>query len=714
MKQLTRIFLSLALLVPAIAYADSCNSSNDRCTNTACDDSCNASVSCSVNSCNTSCDQSSCFNSCATSVCNTSCENRCGCPTLLLKRPTYDNTAIYYGLDYQHQYDKNEFYGGFQVALEYQRSFNSNNLARGMFGGTVLNFAGSQVVNPADNALLADNFGLPVNFQGSVYLKPVISDFNMHFDWFLGFDKWAPGLYMQVDMNYDYQTRELQSECSCEFNYTTSTVQFPAGYMSAATSPVYPILDLQTALGLQGTFGDKKTASQFGRFDFCKRTKSGLAGLSVNLGYDFVRLEDYFLGAFFRVVAPTGSSVQPCYVFDAVVGNGKGWEVGAGISSRWEMWNNNDCQKLTAMLDGYVTSVLKHHSLRTFDLASTNTAVRRDYTCYNSCTTSCANSCEINSCNNSCTTSCAINSCDTGCSISNCDTTCSTGCSANNSCGQTCTGCNAQNCLTRYSLLKEFSLNEGAYTYANNLITAADFTTRNVEVRTPVKGDATIRLVYSHGGFDLGFGYNVFGMVREKISSVSAPSSCIFTTTNSVFGVKGCQCVAYNSYTASTLTGTIINTVPSSVPLQSTASLATAYASGVCASACVSADNTVDIPTYSTSIPTAAVVNTTNFNAACTSPIYAIATNVSALPAGYVQATNSSTPVVLDGTPNDLDLCSGTAPRQFTNKGFITLDYTWVDNDWTPYIGFIGEVEGGSRNTDIAQWGVVLRGGFSY
>jgi len=60
----------------------------------------------------------------------------------------------------------------------------------------------------------------------------------------------------------------------------------PCRLHGATTSPVYPILDLQTALGLQGTFGDKNSATQYGRFDFGKRTKSGLAGLSINLGYD--------------------------------------------------------------------------------------------------------------------------------------------------------------------------------------------------------------------------------------------------------------------------------------------------------------------------------------------------------------------------------------------------------------------------------------------
>ncbi len=602
-----------------------------------------------------------------------------------------------------------QVYGGFQLAFEYQRSFSASNLARGLFGSNVLNFAGSQVAAPVANALLADNFGLSQDFVGSIALKPIIQDFNLHFDWFVGFDEWAPGLYMQLDMNFDYQKRQLQYDCGCTTS-NTSTVNFPAGYMSQSTSGVSPITDLPTALGLQSTFGDKKTAGSYGRFDFCDRNESGLAGLSVNLGYDFLRCDDYFLGAFFRVVAPTGSSVKPCYVFDALVGNGKGWELGAGISSRWEMWNNNDCQKLTAMLDGYVTSVLKHKSIRTFDLASTNTAIAVNYLdCANSCNTSCNN-------NNSCNTN---TSCNTGCSTNNsCNVTngtfpCSSmACSTNSDCGNACNGCNAQNCLTRYNLLKQYNLNNGVYTYAANLISAADFTTRNVEVRTPVKGDATLRLVYTHGGFDFGFGYNVFGSVREKISSVGTFSSCLPTTTATRFAVKGCQGVAYNSYVTN---GTDVTGGPTSEVLINSASNSTAYVSGSCGNACGNVDNAIIVSNLTDEFNVAYNSNHNNADILTNGTV-----SVASLEAGstyapaYTSGINGVDPVVLEGSVNELDLCSGTAPRQFTNKGFVTLDYTWVDNDWAPYLGFIAEVEGGQYNTDLAKWGLVIRGGVSY
>ena len=338
-----------------------------------------------------------------------------------------------------------------------------------------------------------------------------------------------------------------------------------------------------------------------------------------------------------------------------------------GDSSRLELWNNNDCQKLTAGLDGYVTSIIKHHSVRTFDLASTNTALRADYTCANSCNNSCNTSCNT-SCNNSCNNSCDVsanscaasaNSCNVNsCGLSSCSssTVCST---SSTDCNSGCNNCNAANRLTRYSLLKQFNnLGGGVYTYASNLITAADFTTRSVDVRTSVKGDATVRLVYSHGGFDLGFGYNVFGQVREQITAVGAPSSCcISTATGTVFAVKGCQGVVYNSYAVTGLA--VPGTVPTlgaltQVPLINSASTGSAYVNGCGNGAsCVTPDN----PAYVASTATV-------LNVVVTAPVVAgtVLGGTLAEPtlAGAVIAPAQSTPpVVLVGAANELDLSSG-------------------------------------------------------
>ena len=63
-------------------------------------------------------------------------------------------------------------WGAFYLAYEFQRTFKSERLANALFGTNTLCFPGSLVPNRSGTALLADNFGLPSDFQGSVSFCP--------------------------------------------------------------------------------------------------------------------------------------------------------------------------------------------------------------------------------------------------------------------------------------------------------------------------------------------------------------------------------------------------------------------------------------------------------------------------------------------------------------------------------------------------------------
>lgn len=639
------------------------------------------------NSCSTSTSNlSPCFNLCMPKVCTQNC-NPCFGSTVLIKRPTYDNTMIYYGQKYAHHYDADHAYGGIMFALEYQRSFNSGKLARGMFGTETLFFAGSQAPNPLPNSLLADNFGLSQDFQGALELNPVIQDVNLHFDWFVQTKR---GFYLQLDMNFTSESRNLHAQYLCN-SILSTTALFPAGYMAASATA--PITDLKTALMLQEPFGDKKSGTTYGRFDFCNRTKNGIAGLSLNIGYDALRCTNYIFGGFLRVVAPTGTAVNPRYVFDPIIGNGKGWELGIGIDGRWHLWDKGDDQQLTLMLDGYVTTVLPHHSLRTFDLRSTNSLL--NFNCSQSCSS--VAPCPVN------VNFEYLNSCpsmnDSGIQ------------GPYVSSGMSCDIDSARNFFTRYLLLKEFTLSNGIYSYANNLITASDFTTRNVRVSVPAKGDATLRVVYTHKGFDAALGYNIFGMMRERISRVSAPNDCLFMDPSNVYAVKGCQGVAYNSYTYGTITAGAIDplstTNPTSVPLVNSANFSTAYTIGGCGPV----DNAFDVGN------TPMLYNATwdsndNNSYIVDGALVTTLEQFQILP--QTSGANGNQLMILPNDAGALDLCSGTAPQQIVQKGFFSLDYTWLEHRWAPYVGFMVEVEGSNSAVAVNQWGLVFRGGFSY
>lgn len=546
MKHLFRIFIAVALLMPVgQVLAKSCATECSPCA-TECEPNCKTD-------CNTSCKQNSCGS----------------CPSVYIPRPQNNNYALLRALPFEHRFDMDQFYGGFGLDFEYQRSFKSNDIARCLFGSNTLLFQGTDVADRNANALVADYFGLATDFNGSVSIKPVIQNYNLHFTTYLGFDEWARGLYLRMDLTFANQKRSLQmcGTTACSTATTNSFGTYPADYMATAAVPV-PNGTIGEALSGINTWGDVKQAWKFARFSLCDLSRSALAAFDAELGWDFLACEDYHLGAFFRVSAPTGNRPNPEYVFDAIVGNGHRWELGGGLTSHWKFWECGDDQSLTAYFDAYVVTQLKDCELRTFDFKYTNTPA--------------ADACAA-----------------------------------------------PRGCLSRYMLLKKLSGDAtSGFTYDNAMISAVNYNTRRVEARVPVKGDLALRIVYANCGFNFGFGYELYGQAQEDLSCGLAQ---ICPDTNS-YGKKG-----------------------------------DANATG----------------------------NTTNSNA----DAYSVGT------------ADTSTTVI---TNADLNINSGKAPRQLINKGFLTLDYVWRDHDWAPYLGLVGQAEGGSRYCDLKQWGIAVRGGISF
>ena len=62
----------------------------------------------------------------------------------------------------------------------------------------------------------------------------------------------------------------------------------------------------------------------------------------------------------------------------------------------------------------------------------------------------------------------------------------------------------------------------------------------------------------------------------------------------------------------------------------------------------------------------------------------------------------------------NVSLCPATHPNYISNTIFGALGYHWDDVDWKPYLGVIGKVDIGSKNTALRLWGVYLKGGICF
>ena len=80
-----------------------------------------------------------------------------------------------------------------------------------------LSFAGSAVTDRTPNELLADNFGLPTDFRGSIFFHPRIENFIVDLGFYMGLDYWIQGLYVRFPcticaypLDIGYQLRKLR------------------------------------------------------------------------------------------------------------------------------------------------------------------------------------------------------------------------------------------------------------------------------------------------------------------------------------------------------------------------------------------------------------------------------------------------------------------------------------------------------------------------
>jgi len=132
----------------------------------------------------------------------------------------------------------------------------------------------------------------------------------------------------------------------------------------------------QSAAGfLSGCDGIKSTSDItfnklcFGKLSACTLTKNALADIRMGLGWNFCCDEDYHFGLSIIGAAPTGNKPDGCYLFEPIVGNGRHWELGAGLSGHWTFWRD-ECEERSCAfyLDANVTHMFKAKQCRTFDL----------------------------------------------------------------------------------------------------------------------------------------------------------------------------------------------------------------------------------------------------------------------------------------------------------------------------------------------------------
>lgn len=577
-------------------------------------------------------------------------------------------------------------YTALATTIEFTRSFDTCHIANELFSTNRLTFAGSQYPDRKKTDIIADYFGLPTNFHGTLAIKPRIENVILDFNYYFGLNDWFPGLYARVHMPVAHTRWSLGlDDCiACGDKYRGCTV-FPGCYMysgqptsnpssqavcteaaapitcpptagppscptvalpqrcipccpvNSTLNPQNPQLNpqvqfrnancttqsLREALSGNFTFGDMVEPWRYGRFDFCPRSKTTLADIDVIVGLNLAEGDFGHFGLFGMGVFPTGNRPTGKWIFEPIVGNGRHWELGGGLTCHLSAFDLCSPHNIGFYIEGNVTYVCKTHQVRSFDFKNNGL-------------------------------------------------------------------------LSRYMLLKEY---DTMGNYAQTMINAINFNTRNCEVRVGFKADVSGKLFIAAGGWEVDLGYNFYYREREKIC---IKTTCPCAIDSRRFGIKGVEGVCCEQYaiTNNTIVG---GKVFSMSPLNATQNNATMFIAQIDSSSPVTTsecdDNTcVCLAWNSTPIQAGDSVPVSNLTPTNMPPYYGPATT----PATIISCA-------------DLDPHSAEQCRMLTHKVFFHIGRMFEKSYYCPHVGIGGEIEfNGRKSSGLSQWGVWVKGGLMF
>jgi len=563
------------------------------------------------------------------------------------------------------------FNGGFGVSVGYQRTFDGSRIARCLFGSETLNFSGSLVADRASTDLLSDYFGMSASSTASISFKPRIQNFIADFNLYLGFDEWINGLYFRVNAplawsKWSLESGDCSNKCSTPTTTTASTLDvtpFPAGYMDQITFTE----DMTDAeLLAQGTTPVSSLALALdGQTDFGDKTR------------------DWTFGRF-----GTGCNRSQWKLADVDMMLG------------WNFWHCDDYHvgiyaKAVAPTGTKINAAHQHHVFspvignnKHWELGGGMSAHAQLWNCedtqsltlyFDGNLTHMFKNHQVRSFDFA-----------------------------------------GKGAMSRYMLLKEF---DAENVYTGNLVNAIDYATRCATVRVDIKGEAALKLVYSNCNWNMGLGYDFYGISKEKV--------CIGKTASNLtgyYGFKGVAAVDALGYIVDGSTGLTIGTPQTSYSIiQSNNGLSTTQSTATITGGVIGSESDNQTQLY---FPVADETNGFVYVCPLIDPTIVSAGGVAAtgLCYAYESATGtaifSNTTGLATGltlaptiiTTADLDKRSGAASSQIVSKVSGNLGYSWNDCDWKPFLdlGAEWDLTGSKHCCSAKQWGLWLKGGISF
>jgi hypothetical protein len=608
------------------------------------------------------------------------------------------------------------FHGTIRLGYEFRESRHGKDIAKALLINDTLSFVGSSATPAATKTdLLADYFLLATDTKASISFDPKIKQNILTFDAFFDLPEFWPGVYLQIDAPLVHAQWNLHDSQGISQGHpkkaNLSQTPFNPGYMLAVFTGETPSTFTQETLYYplpKNNWYDALTGTQlplvpvftqgekwgteswdYGKFFGEKETDTKLASLNFDLGYNFYACQDYHVGAYIRLVAPSGTKFDERhaeYLFHPKIGEAH-WKLGAGLTAHVELGSWCDCQHTMALyFQGYVVHPFAKNEVRVFDLVNKGPLSRymllKEFS----------------------------------------DVTTLTG--------------PADNQLT--------SVNTEA---TGRLVTAINYTTRHTRVKLDFQGEFALELAYQNAcGLSAGVGYNFYGRSKERMKLSTTADLTIEARKLGFKGTSYTAMAGFNTISVLVPPATSDNfriIDPVSPPdhaatertVTSTESNATLYGGGT-------VDRSIEIRVEAPQPPgEPGMVYLTNWGTfpADGDPVVAAGNgNVIAHESGVGpvildfagtdilwgsernavgdedQTGITNKPVLLKST--DLDLDSAACPRQISHKLYGHLDYAWADSWCAPYVRAGAEIECSAREDrqTMKAWAVFVNGGVNF
>lgn len=579
-----------------------------------------------------------------------------------------------------HLYEVETLYGTLSITPEYTRTFHTQDIAHCLFSDALINnvitISGSRVANRGPRDWLADYFYLPTDFKSTLHFNPLIDNFLVDFNFYIGLDDWYQGLYFYVYAPLVHTRWNLRMR-ECIINSGVNA--YPAGYFTPAILPrgqlnnsftefangrVINPVDQTITLPLDAgsiteNFSTVLQPLQHAKISTKRLVRSRLADMRMFFGIDWLRDYQYHFGCGVQIAAPTGNRPEAEFLFEPIVGTGHHWEMGGMLNSHYTWWlNESETASISLLTDLNLTHLFKAEQKRTFDLK--NSAVSRYMLAVR------------------------LGNSSTGTPITN-------------------------------------NLMGGGQTpsaqFQNEFAPMANLTTFCVNTRSAVQVDMVVMMNLFYKGFSWDLGYNFWARTCEKLSRCGAIPTAF--DNNTTWALKGDSQVI--GFTATAEAGADANRLPANFPvnLSVTQDSATLYSgsnfplTGASDLAVFNAGRTnpnIDNPRLATAGPTVATGSQVNLT-------------INPDSGASARINTSINPIFIDIL--DVNFCPAQS-KGISSKIFTHFNYTWQHccRRWIPYIGLGGEAEfahntkhcvrNGCPSCALSQWGIWIKGGISF